>query len=238
MKLFYAVGSPYARIIRVVLRETGLIARIAEEEVTLRDPNSALLAYNPGGKVPSLELDNGTIINESLLVLAYLDTQHEGSRLLPMDGADGWKILAEVGRAYAFLDAVTVWNRELRFGLKAPGVIALKPRGRSAPPMRSRPRSARAAMAGRSMAVQSMPGRSCSARPSKTSPAATRYGRGARAGRASPRFSTRSRGTPRSPRRYSRKSRSSRLASLALVLLPGGISATPSPRSAHRTQGA
>ncbi len=126
MKLFYAAGSPYARIIRVVLRETGLIARIAEEEVTLRDPNSALLAYNPGGKVPSLQLDNGTILNESLLVLAFLDTQHGGRRLLPMDGSDGSKILAETGRAYAFLDAVTVWNRELRFGLKAPGVIALE----------------------------------------------------------------------------------------------------------------
>jgi glutathione S-transferase len=126
MKLFYAAGSPYARIIRVVLRETGLIARIAEEEVTLRDPNSTLLAYNPGGKVPSLELDNGTILNESLLVLAYLDTAHGGRRLLPMDGSDGWTILADTGRAYAFLDAVTVWNRELRFGLKAPGVIALE----------------------------------------------------------------------------------------------------------------
>ena len=49
MKLFYASGSPYARIIRVVLRETGLDSRVPEEEVTLRDPNSALLAYNPGG---------------------------------------------------------------------------------------------------------------------------------------------------------------------------------------------
>src|SRR5579864_867393 len=123
MKLFYAAGSPYARIVRVVLRETGLIARVPEEEVTLRDPNSTLLPHNPGGKVPSLQLDNGTILNESLLVLAYLDTQHAGSRLLPMDGSDGWQILAETGRAYAFLDAVTVWNRELRFGLKAPGVI-------------------------------------------------------------------------------------------------------------------
>ena len=126
MKLFYAAGSPYARIIRVVLRETGLDRSVAEEEVTLRDPNSALLAYNPGGKVPALQLDDGTVLNESLLVLAYLDTRHGGRRLLPMDGSDGWKILAATGRAYAFLDAVTVWNRELRFGLKAPGVIALE----------------------------------------------------------------------------------------------------------------
>lgn len=126
MKLFYAEGSPYARIIRVVLRETGLIARVAEEAVTLRDPNSTLLAYNPGGKVPSLQLDNGTVLNETLLVLAYLDTIHGGRGLLPMDGSDGWKILADTGRGIAFLDGISVWNRELRFGLRAPGVIALE----------------------------------------------------------------------------------------------------------------
>jgi glutathione S-transferase len=126
MRLFYAAGSPYARLVRVVLRETGLDALVPEIEVTLRDPNSTLLPYNPGGKVPALELDNGTVLNESLLILLHIDTQHGGRRLLPMDGLDGWKTLAGLGRAYAFLDAVTVWNRELRFGLKAPGVIALE----------------------------------------------------------------------------------------------------------------
>lgn len=126
MKLFYASGSPYARIARVVIRELGLESRIEEVEVTLRDPNSSLLPFNPGGKVPALQLDDGTIINESLLVLNFLDTQHKGRKLLPMDGSDGWKTLSELGRAYAFLDAVTVWNRELRFGQKAPSVIALE----------------------------------------------------------------------------------------------------------------
>ena len=126
MKLFYASGSPYARIIRVVLRETGLDRRVPEEEVTLRDPNSTLLAYNPGGKVPSLQLDDGTILTETLLVLSYLDTQHDGRRLLPMDGSDGWKTLADTGRAIAFLDGISVWNRELRFGQSTPRVIALE----------------------------------------------------------------------------------------------------------------
>ena len=126
MKLFYAAGSPYARIIRVVLRETGLDSRVPEQEVTLRDPNSGLLPFNPGGKVPTLQLDDGTILNESLLVLSYLDTQHGGRRLLPMDGSDGWRTLADTGRAIAFLDGISVWNRELRFGLKAPGVIAIE----------------------------------------------------------------------------------------------------------------
>ena len=124
MKLFYASGSPYARIIRVVWRELAL--PVEEIEVTLRDPNSALLPYNPGGKVPALQLADGTVLNESMLVLGYLDTRHTGRKLLPMDGSDGWKTLSELGRAYALLDAVTVWNRELRFGMRAPGVIALE----------------------------------------------------------------------------------------------------------------
>lgn len=126
MKLFYAAGSPYARIARIALRETGLDRRIEEVEVTLRDPNSALLAFNPGGKVPTLQLDDGTILNESLLVLLFIDTQHRGRKLLPMDGSDGWRTLAAVGRAIAFLDGISVWNRELRFGESAPGVIALE----------------------------------------------------------------------------------------------------------------
>jgi glutathione S-transferase len=126
MKLFYASGSPYARIVRVAVRELGLQSQVEEVEVTLRDPSSALLPHNPGGKVPTLQLDDGTNLNESLLVLAFLDTRHGGRKLLPMDGSDGWKTLSELGRAYAFLDAVTVWNRELRFGQSAPGVIALE----------------------------------------------------------------------------------------------------------------
>jgi glutathione S-transferase len=126
MKLFYASGPPYARIARVAVRELELDGKVEEIEVTLRDPHSSLLPYNAGGKVPTLELDSGTILNESLLIVAYLDTRHSGRKLLPMHGSDGWKTLSEVGRAYAFLDAVTVWNRELRFGQSAPGVIALE----------------------------------------------------------------------------------------------------------------
>ena len=124
MKLFYASGSPYARIARVVLRETGLDRTVEEVEVTLRDPHSSLLPFNPGGKVPTLQLDDGTFLNESLLVLLYLDGRHGGRKLLPMDGSDAWLTLSRVGAAIAFLDGISVWNRELRFGLGAPGMIA------------------------------------------------------------------------------------------------------------------
>lgn len=126
MKLFYAAGSPYARIVRVVLRETGLDRIVEEIEVALRDPSSGLLPFNPGGKVPTLQLDDGTILNETLLVLIHLDTRHAGRKLLPLDGSDGWKTLSRVGAGIAFLDGISVWNRELRFGQSAAGVIAME----------------------------------------------------------------------------------------------------------------
>jgi glutathione S-transferase len=74
MKLLHNSGSPYARIVRVAARELALQDKVEEVAVTVRDPNSSLLPYNPGGKVPTLQLDDGTILNESLLILVFLDT--------------------------------------------------------------------------------------------------------------------------------------------------------------------
>lgn len=89
-------------------------------------PEFAAPPVQSGRQSADLQLDDGTILNESLLILSFRDTQHDGRQLLPMDGSDGWRTLADTGRAIAFLDGISVWNRELRFGLKAPGVIAIE----------------------------------------------------------------------------------------------------------------
>jgi len=127
MKLFYIPASPYARLVRVALLETGLDARVTKQEVTLRDPASALLPYNPVGRVPTLQLDNGGVLSESLLILSYLDTQHAGRKLLPMDGSDGWACLGRLGTAIGMMDGIAVWNRELRRpeSERSPAMIAL-----------------------------------------------------------------------------------------------------------------
>lgn len=128
MKLFYTQGSPYARIARIALLETGLDGQAEKVEVTLRDPNSKLLSYNVVGRVPTLELDDGTVLSESMLVVAYLDTQHNGRKLLPMDGSDSWKILAAFGQAMGFLDGIVKWGREIRrpANEQSPGLVALE----------------------------------------------------------------------------------------------------------------
>lgn len=128
MKLFYTQGSPYARIARIALLETGLDGQAEKVEVSLRDPGSKLLPYNPVGRVPTLELDDGTVLSESVLILAFLDTQHSSRKLLPMDGSDDWKTLAAFGQAMGFLEGIVTWSRESRrpAGEGSPGVVAFE----------------------------------------------------------------------------------------------------------------
>ena len=128
MRLFYASASPFARIVRVALLETGLDQQVQKQEVTLRDPASALLPFNPVGRVPTLELDNGTILTESLLILNYIDTLHTGRPLLPRDGSEQWRTLARMGTAAGFLEGIVTWARELRRppNWQSPAVIALE----------------------------------------------------------------------------------------------------------------
>ena len=128
MRLFFTPGSPYARIVRVALLETGLDAGVSKQAVTLRDPASALLPFNAVGRVPTLELDDGTILTESLSILTYIDTRHNGRPLLPRDGSDGWRTLAELGAAAGMMEGIVAWGRELRRPVheRSPGLIALE----------------------------------------------------------------------------------------------------------------
>src|ERR1700689_45357 len=128
MRLFYAPASPFARIVRIALLETGLDPQARKQDVTLRDTGSALLPCKPVGRVPTLELDDGTILTESLLILSYIDTLHAGRPLLPRNGSDRWRTLAEMGTAAGMLEGIVTWARELRRpdNARSAGVIALE----------------------------------------------------------------------------------------------------------------
>lgn len=112
MHLFITVNSPYARIVRVAALETGLDRRMDIEVVTVRDPKSALLPYNPTGKVPTLRTDSGEILSETRIILEHLDAMHLGEKLL----ADKYDLVgrADEGRVFGCLDGVSTWAREYR----------------------------------------------------------------------------------------------------------------------------
>lgn len=88
MKLYVSAGSPYSRRARIAVREAGLDDQTEEVNVNeLPDRTAALLALGPGGKIPTLELDNSAVLTESMLIAHYLDVVSDG-KLYPADGAE------------------------------------------------------------------------------------------------------------------------------------------------------
>ena len=76
MKIYDTPGFPNPARIRIVLAEKGLDSDIEFIKVDLfaaEHKQEAFLAKNPAGTVPVLELDDGTLISESVAITEYLD---------------------------------------------------------------------------------------------------------------------------------------------------------------------
>ncbi|MEQ8248756.1 MAG: glutathione S-transferase family protein [Alphaproteobacteria bacterium] len=132
MKLYFTQRSPFARKIRMLARLTGQIGDISEIETTVRDPNAPVLAHNPTGKVPTLVLDDGAVLSESLLITTYLE-ERAGPRALNGTGAARWQAFGFDGFVTATADNIAWLFRELSFkeaGKQSPTFLALE-RGRA-----------------------------------------------------------------------------------------------------------
>ncbi|MBI4081179.1 MAG: glutathione S-transferase N-terminal domain-containing protein [Candidatus Lambdaproteobacteria bacterium] len=114
MKLYCTPNSPFARKVRVVAIELKLDDRMQLVQATLRDNASPYMRVNPVGRVPALETDAGHVLTESYLITEYLDTLHEGPRLIPERGPERWDVLRLEGLACGFAQGVVTWVHEWR----------------------------------------------------------------------------------------------------------------------------
>ena len=76
MKIYDREGTPNAARIRIVLAQKGLEDQVEYQTIDLIKADQkqpAFLAMNPIGKIPVLELDDGTVISESTAITEYLD---------------------------------------------------------------------------------------------------------------------------------------------------------------------
>ena len=76
MKLIDSFG-PNPRVVRMFLAEKGLT--LPSEEVDLlggQNRQDGYLSRNPGGQLPALELDNGTVIAETAVICEYIEELH------------------------------------------------------------------------------------------------------------------------------------------------------------------
>lgn len=95
MILYYQTHSPFARKALVFAHEVGVADRLEvihhETSPTLR--NARVYAENPLGKVPVLLRPDASPLFDSDVICAYLDTLHDGRKLLPPHGEARWQTL-------------------------------------------------------------------------------------------------------------------------------------------------
>lgn len=98
MKLIASLTSPFARKVRIVLAEKHI-----ECELQIDVPWNAdthVPEYNPLGKIPVLQLDDGTALYDSRVIVEYLDHAAPVHNVLPKDArgrimAKRWEALAD-----------------------------------------------------------------------------------------------------------------------------------------------
>lgn len=115
MRLLASPASPFARKVQIAAIELGLAERLAIETVRLL-PTDACADYqrdaNPLGKVPSLVLDGGRVLYDSLVICEYLDTIAGGNRLLPAHGNARFDMLTRHALANGMTDAIVLVRYE------------------------------------------------------------------------------------------------------------------------------
>jgi glutathione S-transferase len=95
MKLFTSPTSPYARKARVIIYEHG-IDKMVEEIQTNPATSEELHRINPLGKIPTLVLDDGSVLFDSPVICEYLD-ELGGGKFFP--GKSMWRTTSGRWRA-------------------------------------------------------------------------------------------------------------------------------------------
>ena len=86
MTLHWSPRSPYVRKVVIAIAEMGLQDRVRTVRTVAggTTPHLELMKINPVGKIPTLELPDGTAIYDSPVIIEYLDTLHDGPKLYPI----------------------------------------------------------------------------------------------------------------------------------------------------------
>ena len=81
MKLFDGGKAPNPRRVRVYLAEKGLNVPLEQIDLgALAQKSETYTAINPVQRVPALQLDDGTIITESIAICRYFEALHPEPR--------------------------------------------------------------------------------------------------------------------------------------------------------------
>jgi glutathione S-transferase len=123
LKLYGFSVSNYYNMVKLALLEKGL----SFEEVTFYPtPTQESLAISPRGKVPVLGVDGG-YINETAIILEYLEQTQKGTALLPSDPFERAQVLAIAKEIELYIELPgRACYGEAFFGMTLPDAIKEK----------------------------------------------------------------------------------------------------------------
>jgi glutathione S-transferase len=114
MKLHWSPKSPFVRKVMIAAHELGLVDRFEKVRsvAAMRAPNPAIMADNPLSKIPTLVLDDGEPIYDSLTICEYFDALVGGGKILPATGPERWTVLTRHALGNGLLDLLILWRNE------------------------------------------------------------------------------------------------------------------------------
>ena len=100
-------ATPFGRKVEVVATEKGLIERIevVSTSTSPTTPHEGLSRANPLIKIPTLILDDGRVLYDSLVICDYFDTLRPPPRVIPDAGAKRWDVLTTHALASGICEA-------------------------------------------------------------------------------------------------------------------------------------
>ena len=113
MKLIMAEASPFARKVRVLLRETNLLKDVEEVSIATSpfQVNEQAKAANPTGRIPSLIRADGPALYDSRVITRYLDAK-AAAGMYPE--AKLWDVLTVEATGDSMMDSAVSISYELR----------------------------------------------------------------------------------------------------------------------------
>lgn len=115
MKLYYAAASPFARKVMIALHESNLLDKVELSPVVIGPltPGEIVPSRNPLGKIPCLELPDGTTLYDSRVITRYLSNLAPATGLYP-DDETLWDVLTLEATADGIMDAAVSMVYEYR----------------------------------------------------------------------------------------------------------------------------
>jgi len=139
MLLHWSPRSPFVHKVMVALAETGLRpgVELTRSVVPTEDPEHVIWSVNPLGQIPTLVLDDGRALYDSLVICMYLDEASGKGILLPADGGKRIDTLRRHALGNGLIEDMVLWlierfapaerqvaARLVRYGIKLQKTLA------------------------------------------------------------------------------------------------------------------